>query len=384
MRDGTVATGVVPAADVDAARALLIAREIYPVHVRASRWRMQRRAASTHDLATGFRMFAALLNAGMTVMRALPILREAAPPAWKDAVPHLEHQIARGGRTSDAFESCGLGVPQQVVAMIRSGEARGDAAGTMDTVADLLESRATTRTALRNALAYPGILAAVGGASIVFLTTVVLPSFAVLVSDAGGEPPAIARVILASADLAAAASVPVLVLAVIGLVAWRAWVGSPDGREGWHRLLLATPLLGPMRSSVGSGAICIVLAALIRSGIQVRHALALAADAAGDAALARRMRAASQRVERGESLSRALTEEQALTVTATNLIRVGEETGDLASLIEHAGKLESTGSIQQLQNWIRLIEPAVIIAFGIVVMLIAASMLQTMYSIRPV
>ena len=112
-------------------------------------------------------------------------------------------------------------------------------------------------------------------------------------------------------------------------------------------------------------------------------ALAHAARAGGDAAISARVIAARDDVIAGARPSAAFLARDALTPVAARLVRAGEETGALASMVAHAARLEGERATERVRAFVRLLEPALILAFGGLVALVAAALLQAIYSVRP-
>jgi len=108
-----------------------------------------------------------------------------------------------------------------------------------------------------------------------------------------------------------------------------------------------------------------------------------AAQAAGDAAIQERILAARTSVVAGARPSAAFLTEHALTPIAARLVRAGEETGALATMLAHAARLEGERATQRVRAAVRLLEPALILTFGGLVALVAAALLQAIYSVRP-
>ena len=92
---------------------------------------------------------------------------------------------------------------------------------------------------------------------------------------------------------------------------------------------------------------------------------------------------ARTRIVRGSSFADALEDQDAFTSTAVRLVRVGQETGELAHMLDHAARIEADGALTRMQRLIRLVEPTMILLFGGLVILVAAGLLQAMYSVRP-
>jgi general secretion pathway protein F len=383
-RDGTLEAGVVEAPSRDAALALIGSRGAFATQVAADpAAALPPSRISTEDLALGLRALATLLAAGVPLARALSLLDDLAPPAWLSALPDLRRRVAQGEHLGAALAASSLPFPSHVIGIIQAGEAGSGLAAAAQSSAQMLEARAATRAALRNALAYPAMLAVAGSASVALLVGVVLPRFAGLLADSGQVLPLTTRLVLGFGSVARVAAVPGIFALAVAAALWRKWVSRPEGLARWHELLLSAPALGPIRRSAASANACAALAALLEAGVPLATALPHGARATGDRAQESRLLAARGRITTGEGVAAALRAENALTPTVTRLVRIGEETGHLAAMLVHAARIESDHALQSLQRLIRVLEPVLILVFGGLVMIVAAALMQAMYGLRP-
>jgi general secretion pathway protein F len=377
-------TGTVRAESADAARELLFSRGLFPMEVRLERGReAMRRGMSADDLAQGLRVMATLLESGLPVARALGAMDDLVPAAWKPALGPLRESVRQGNSLGAALAAAPVGFPPLVIGLVQAGEAGSGLAPAVARAAELTESAAETRRAVRAALAYPMILAAAGLGSLVLLVGFVLPRFAAVLADMGQALPTTARLVLGLADAARAGFVPAALTLLVAAMLWRVWTGTEEGRARWHAFLLGVPLAGGIRRAAATGRFCAALGALLESGVPIAPALAHATRATGDAALTGRILAAREAVVAGHAIATSLETRDAATPTAIRLIRTGEETGRLAPMLAHAARIESTRAEQLVRSLVRILEPAMIILFGGVVALVAAALLQAVYSVRP-
>ena len=151
----------------------------------------------------------------------------------------------------------------------------------------------------------------------------------------------------------------------------------------WHGLLLRLPGIGAIRWSGATARVATSLATLLDSGVPVRRAIALSARAAGDAAVAQRLLAAGERIAAGQGMATAFAATGALTPFSLRLIRAGEESGRVTAMMAHAAKLEQDHADRTTRTAVRLLEPLLIMTFAAIVALVAASLLQAVYSVRP-
>jgi len=383
-RDGSRESGVIEAVSRAAAIAAVTSSGAFPTRVAAAPdalWSSPK--ASTTDLAQGLRALATLLNSGIPLARALTILPDLVPRSWHAVLPTLRHRIEQGEPLSAVLQSPLLGTPPHVIGLVAAGESGSGLGAAVEEAASLLEARVAERTALRNALAYPSLLAISGGASVALLVGVVLPRFAALLQDVGQTLPLSTRIVLTLGDAARVGTLPVLVVTFALFVTWRRWISSATGQTQWHEWLLRAPVIGAVRLSMAVAHACSVLGALVRAGVPLATALPHAAAACGDRAVERRLLAARSRIAKGERLATALAAESAFTAPAIRLIRVGEETGALGAMFLRSSHVEAERALHAVTRLVRIIEPAMILCFGGVVLLVAAALLQAMYGLRP-
>lgn len=383
-KDGTIELGTVEAASEGAVNALLIDRGLFPVDVQAGETaRDFRQSISPDDLALGLRMLSSFLEAGLPLARALAALRDVVPPSWEPLLEHIMDEVRQGSALAPALQSSPVRVAPIVIGVIQAGEAGSGLASAVKRSAELIESAVATRRAITAALAYPIILAVAGSASLALLVGVVLPKFAAILADLGQALPPTTRLVLGISEGLRLLFVPLLALAGVLLLVWRGWVSTEKGRAQWHTLLLHLPLIGPIRASNATSRIAASLSALLDAGVPLVAALGHVGRAGADAAMAARILVARESISHGSRVSSALENEGALTTTALKLIRAGEETGQLSSLLAHAGRIEGDRAQQRIRGLVRLLEPLLIVGFGLVVAVVAAALLQAVYSVRP-
>ncbi len=382
--DGTIELGTVTAPSAEAASTLVAARGAWVLDVRADARASTRRASlPVADLALGLRLLASFLESGLPMSRALAALEDVAPESWAAVLPRLRDAVREGQSLAGALAEAPVAVPPVVIGILRAGEAGSGLARAVRRAAELTERQAATRAAVRAALAYPFILAGAGIASVALLVGVVLPRFAAILTDLGQRLPATTRIVLGVTQVVRVAAIPGALVLAAAFIAWRVWAETPAGGRAWHAWLLTLPIVGPIRRAAATGRFAAALAALLESGVPAAAALRSSAEACGDAAVGARLLAARELVIHGQSIAAALRTENATTLTALRLVRAGEESGRLAEMLQHAATLEAERAERAVKAAVRLLEPALIIAFGGLVAFVAAALLQAVYSVRP-
>lgn len=381
--DGSVERGTVHAGSPDAARSIIRARGALPTAIRRSSAIYRTARIPPADLALGLRILSDLIGAGLPMARALAALEELVPASWISALPALREGVREGRSFAAALQTSGLDIPPLVIGLIQAGEAGSGLAEALRRSAELTEARAATRSAIRAALAYPAVLAAASGSAMALLVGVVLPRFATILQDLGQALPPATRVVLTTASVLRAGTVPGSIGAVLVFLGWRTWTATADGRQRWHTWLLDAPIVGGVRHAAGTAQATAALASLLDSGVPLPQALTHSARATGDAALEHRLLTARAHVLTGQRLGTALAETHALTPTAIRLVRAGEDTGRLVAMLRHASTLEAERAQQLVRRAVRLLEPTLILVFGGLIAFVATALLQAVYSVRP-
>jgi type II secretory pathway component PulF len=274
-------------------------------------------------------------------------------------------------------------VPSVVIGMLRAGE-RGSLLGqTLEQVATHLEQEADLVARVRQALAYPLLLAAAGTASVIVIATVVVPRFAELLGDLGQNLPPATRLLLDCSQFVSSHALA-LCLGLGGTIAvLAAYVRRPAGTLRKDRILLGVPMIGPIRHALATARLSRALGGMLLAGMPLLPALEAAREAADDTAVGQRVSAAGSRVAQGQTLTSALEHTAAVSPSAAQLYAVGESSGRLAVMVLRAGDLAAQEAERGLKTLVALLEPGLVVVFGGLVAFVAAALLQAVYSIRP-
>lgn len=382
--DGRVVAGFVNAIDATAAAVALRVQGVFALELREEAAATSVRPANRQQLAIVFRSLAALVGAGVPLERALAATLPIASGPLVVALERWRQALHEGAALSSAItEPEGL-IPPVVVGMLRAGERGSQLDLALAQVAAHLEQEAELRSRVRQALAYPALVAGAGVISVLVIVTLVLPKFALLLSDLGQHLPPATRLLINLSNLLQHYGLWVLIgggAAIAGLINW---LRTPAGAQWGAAQQLELPLIGPLRLSLATARLGRALGAMLRTGLPILAALDAALDAVGDATVAARLGRARERVAGGATLTSALQAESACAPGALPVLAVGESSGQLALMATRAGDLAADEAARRLGTLVSLLEPALIVAFGGMVAFVAAALLQAVYALRPV
>lgn len=385
--NGALEIGALDAITLDEVRALLIARGLFAVDVfRLDATAGTRVRLTSEDLAGGLRLLSSLLGAGLPIDRALTVLLQISPTGWSSALLEgIRARAREGERLSDTLHASITELPPFVRGLIAAGDANGALAAGLTRAAEELEASSSARAALRAALAYPALLAVAGTVAVGILVGIVLPRFALLLAELGQSLPWSTRVVLRSASVVKMSILPLIIACVAAAIATQRWIAvTPGARARAAAWLLSLPVAGRLRAMSAGARVTATLGALLATRVPLASAIEQAGSASGDAAIRQRLEDARERVLTGETLSRALDLSRAVPTSTIQLIRAGEATGEVASMLIYAARLDRDRVQAELSALVRFVEPVLILLFGGLVALVAASLLQAVYAVRPV
>jgi len=340
-----------------------------------------RRRLPARDLVLFTRQLAALVGAGVGLDRALGLIASGAGRAAPlRLATELLAAVNRGESLSRACAEH-RALPRHFAMVIGAGEARGDIAAALDRLAGVLERGRETARALIGALVYPLSVAVVACLSVSFLLGFVVPRFDTLLTGFRHEPPLAMRLLLAFSTAFREGALPLaLVAAGLGLFAvWR-W-RDPGFRVALSRGALRVPLLGPLLAKIEAERVAFLLGNLIAAGVELPSAVAATRAAVGNEAVRAGLATAEAGIERGDGVTASLVAGGLLPDLAGELVRVGEETGDLAAMLIKAGDLLRREIEATTGELIALVMPVSIVLLGLIIGAIAFALLGTVMEV---
>ncbi len=395
---GKLVKGILEATEEKEAVARLQGMNYIPIRVQAAgrdlgRFNLEfaRRAAdifqrvSAKDVMRFTQDLCALLEAGLPVDKALSVMINAAEKnRFKGVVSGLLKTVEGGGSLSEALSRYPKIFSTLYVNMVRAGETGGVLPTALDRLGLFLENSQDLRDYITSAMVYPLFLGFVGGVSIIIMLTFVIPKFSIIFSDMGQAMPFSTTVLLSLSN--ALRAYWWLILGAAGLIFFLAkrYVQTPGGRLKADRLKLKSPVIGKLIKSVEAARFSRTLGTLIRSGVPILQALRLVREIITNRLIANALERVYDRVKEGERLSKPLLQEDIFPPLAVQMILVGEETGKLDQMLLRVAENYDKLVRNMVKRFVSLLEPAMILAMGLMVGFIVISMLLAVFSMNEV
>jgi type IV pilus assembly protein PilC len=335
------------------------------------------------DRAVFSRQFAAMVNAGVAMVRCLSILGEqSANPRLKKALSAISLDVQQGMNLSDAMRRQPECFDNLYVSMIQAGEVGGVLDEVLNRLAKVLEDMARLKNQIKGAMAYPvavGILA-----TLVFLamTIFLIPIFAKIFKDLGSELPPLTQFMLEVSGILTSwkAIIPVIVIVAITF-AFNQYYKTTIGRVTIDRLLLKMPIVGDLNEKSAVARFCRIFGTLTRSGVPILSSLDIVRDTAGNKVIANAIEKSKYEVQQGGMLSLALQRERVFPPLAIQMISIGEETGEIDAMMMKVADFYEDEVEQAVKALTSVLEPIMMVFLAGMVAVILLAMYLPMFSV---
>jgi type II secretory pathway component PulF len=322
------------------------------------------------------------LNSGLQLEPALQLMeRREHKSAVKDVSAYLREKVRDGISFSDALRTASPGFDELYCNLVAAGEASGALAPMLKRQAKHLVDMQDLRNRVKLALIYPAVLMAAGAVAVTVFMTVLVPQMIKMFNKTGGTMPLPTFILIKTSTavqqygLVAAVAIAALVLVFV------LYTRQAAGRRWWDQAKLSFPLLGPLLTAAFYAQFCQTMANLLQNGLPLLGALKLTTGATANTFYRSLLYRISDLVGEGASLTRAMKQVGHFDANLRDLLKVGEQTGDLGSALDKVG-LRYEKDIQLKIDRIMAVVPLIIISvLGLLVVLIAWSMLEGIFQV---
>jgi general secretion pathway protein F len=338
---------------------------------------------STKNITLFTRELSILLQAGLALDHALTTLEEISPdPALKKMLTNINQMVKGGEPLSTAMEEQGQIFSKLYLNTIRAGEAGGSMHVVLERLADYLERSDELRNEVLSALLYPAILFMVAILSIFILLSFVVPQFVPLFEDVGQALPLLTQFVFTSAELIQ--DYWWVILAVTILFIWTVdkKLQNPVTRMHWDEWCLDVPVYGELITKLDVARFSRTLGTLLMNGVPLLIAIGIVKDVVSNRVLARTINEAAKGLEQGRGLAKHLAQSDRFPQLAIQLIHVGEETGQLESMLLKTADIYDDESKTTIKRLLTLLEPVLILSLGAIIAVIIISILMAILGLN--
>ena len=390
--DGSVVTGTLQAESERSALDSLGRMGVFPLEIAAqddrpagsvsSAPRRSGGRAKIADVALFTRQLGDLLKAGVPLNRALGTLHEqTSNGALAEIIDAVRRDVSSGGALHDALARHPKAFSSLFTSMVRAGETGGFLEDVLHRLSIFIERDQELRSRVKSALAYPTLLIVIGSGAIGFLMVFFIPRFSEIFAKMGNNLPVPTQIVMGASSFVRNWWFLLFLGAAGALAGFNQLSQTGAGRRLLDRLRLRIPVFGDIVRKNAISRFTRTLGTLLKSGVPILGALAIAKEAMGNAVLEQDVVEASAGVKQGKSLAEILRASRAFPPMVVQMIAVGEEGGNLDEVLVNVADSYDLQVERAVRVFISLFEPALLVFMAALVGFVVIAMLLPVFSL---
>jgi type IV pilus assembly protein PilC len=336
----------------------------------------------TQDVIDFSNQLATLIEAGITLLMALQLLEEqTAKPALKKIIGGLVAEIQEGTPLSQAMSSYPHIFPHIYCQLIKAGEQAGNLEFGLKQSAEYMEKQAVSAQKIKRAMLYPAFVMLMAAGVSILLVTVALPPLVDLFASLGAELPWMTKMLIAAADFILKHSLYIIgglsIIIMSTIFLWR----LPKIQQTIDSLMLKLPVIGTINIERSMHRFCQTASMLLQAGLRLPQVTDIAMQTTGNRIIRRSLSNVRDRLVQGDGLARPMAGIALFPRLLVEMVVVGEKTGAMDSTLATLADFYERRVDRRISALIAMIEPALTVIIGLVVIFIALSMITPLYSI---
>ena len=342
-----------------------------------------RRSMNGREVAEFTQQLSTLLGAGLPLDRSLQVLLDLAESdRVRRAVAEIRDKVRQGGSLSDALDEQHGAFNRLFVNMVRAGEIGGSLDVTLARLTDYLERSRGLRDSVISALIYPVLLLLLAAGSLILLLVYVIPQFTPIFEELGGDLPFITKVVLGVGAVLQNFWWLIALLVGFGVWRFRKMLADQEKRFAWDTRVLAAKWVGDLVAKIETARLTRTLGTLLTNGVPLLSALSIARNVLGNTVLRKEVGDAAREVKTGGGLARNLAKGGHFPRLALQMISVGEETGQLDSMLLKVSDTYDTEVRNTIDRLLSVFTPVVTLFLAVLIGTIVLSVLLAILSVN--
>ena len=340
------------------------------------------KGVSNRDIVLMSRQVSTLFEAQVSALRVFRLLgAESENPLLRRILGEVADDLQAGSTISKAMERHSKVFSPFYVNMVRAGEEAGKLDETLLYLADYLDRSYEVGSKAKNALIYPAFVIGTFVVVMILMMTMVIPRISTILTDAGQEIPMYTKVVIALSNFFVNYGIFLLILLVIGGFFLFRYIQTKGGKAVFDRFVLTVPYLGALYRKLYLSRIADNLSTMLVSGISVVQATDITASVVGNSVYEEILKDVSTAVKGGGNVSNSMAVYPEIPGIMTAMIKVGEETGELGTILKTLAKFYQREVSSTVDTLVDLIEPLMIVVLGLGVAILLAAVLVPIYNV---
>jgi len=323
------------------------------------------RRISTLDVAVATRQLATLLKSGIPLVEGLTaLIDQMEQPDLKLALTQIRDRVNEGTSLNDALRMHPKIFTPLYINMVSAGESSGTLDSVLQRLAEFLEAQSKLSNKVFGALAYPMFMVVFGMGVVSIMMVAVVPKVTSIFENFQQALPWYTRLLIFTSNVFTGYWWLLIMLTVGGVVGFRRWIATADGRRRWDLFTLRVPVFGKLTLMVAVSRFARTLSTLLKSGVPLLSALEITRNVLGNTELMRVIEEARVSIREGESIAGPLKRSGRFPPIVTHMIAIGERSGQLEEMLENVASAYDSQVDAQIGVMTALLEPAMIILVG--------------------
>ena len=338
---------------------------------------------SNRDVVLLSREISTLFEAQVSALRVFQLLAaQAEKPAMRTALTQISDDIQAGDPLSKALGKHPKIFSDFYINMVRAGEESGRLDQTFIFLADYLDRTFELMSKAKNALIYPAFVMVTFVGVMILMLTFIIPKITPILTESGASLPFVTQIVISASNLLVDYGIFVLVFAIVGGFFLVRWLNTAVGRTAADVFKISVPFVGDLYHKIYVSRIADNLHAMLSSGISTVRALEITSSVVENSVYEKMLLDAADAVRSGSPLSVSLANHpHEIPSILTQMIQVGEETGELSAILERLSKFYQREVNSAVDTIVSLIEPLMIILLAGGVGALLAAILIPIYNI---
>jgi type IV pilus assembly protein PilC len=361
----------VEAATEQAAIAALLNRNLLVVSIQekvGKKGRTSGGRVALADLVIFTRQLATMIDAGLAMVQSLQALAEQTTnKAMRDVIRDICTRVEGGDSFSEALQKHPKVFSRLYYSMVSAGEKGGLLAEILARLAVYLENAARLRKKVKSAMMYPTVVTVVAILITTFLLVKVVPVFGEIYSGFGAKLPGPTQALIGISTVVKRYFVLFVLFGGGAVYGWLYFIKTKPGRLFWDSRRISLPIFGVIAHKICLARFTRTLASLIRSGVPILEVLQIVSQTVGNVVMEKAIRDSAVDIERGESISTALSKHPIFPNMIIRMITAGEQTGKIDNMLERISDFLDEEIEATLSGLTSLIEPILIVFLGVVI-----------------
>jgi general secretion pathway protein F len=342
-----------------------------------------KRGMNSREIGQFTQQLSTLLGAGLPLDRSLQVLLELSEnERISRTVSDIRDRVREGGSLSDALEAQHGTFSRLFVNMITAGEIGGTLDKTLERLSDYLERSKELKDSVVSAMIYPALLIVLAAGSLILLLVYVIPQFAPIFEELGGDLPLITKMVLAVGGVLQNFWWGLIALVFAFVIWFKKMLADPPRRMAWDKRVLEMRWVGDLVKKIETARLSRTLGTLLVNGVPLLAALSIARNVVGNTVMKQDLQNTTREVKTGGGLARNLAGEGRFPRLALQMISVGEETGRLDDMLLKVSDTYDGEVRNTIDRLLAIFTPVVTLLLAVMIGTIVLSVLMAILSIN--